>query len=433
MRRLDRRDGDAGVEQAMQSDGPDIAQRRGHMLMVIPSNIEVVDGAIIVDGDFAHYVRLYLEAFETVVVACTASSRGAFPTREPLEAISDDEGRLRIIVLPMSYREDRYVLKRGSVRRLLAGEIAKADFVVVAPHSAFDWPTLAAEICLETGTPYNMEADWNLQQVNWSNWSKLPFGVEKLRRYLWMKYHDPKYLHAMRHSTVALLHGHDVYNAYKAIAPNPQVVNNVCVTEDDRIEADALAAKIARVLAGAPLEIVYAGRAIEMKGPFEWFRTLIALRERGVRYRATWYGEGELLDPMRGFVAEHGLGDVVTVAGKVERSTVFEALFTADIFLFCHLTRESPRNVIEALAAGAPLIGFGSPFYEHLVQDHGGGRFVDSGDVDGLAEIVAALDRDRPALAELIAQAARSGQQFDRTKAVRRRIALMQQTLLPAA
>ena len=407
-------------------------RRNGHMLMVIPSNLEVVGGKIIVDGDFAQYVRLYLEEFESVVVACTASPQGTFPTREPLDSIPDD-GRLKLIVLPEPYREDRYMLKRGTVRRMLAGEIAKADFVVVAPHSAFDWPTLAAEICQETGKPYNMEGDWNLQQVNRSNWDKLPFGVEKLRRYLWMKYHDPKYFKAMRHSTVALLHGHDVYEAYREIAPNPQVVNNVCVTEDDRIEPDALAAKIDGVLTGRPLEIVYAGRAIEMKGPFEWLRTLIDLRSRGVSYRATWFGEGDLLEPMRAFVRENGLTDTVTIAGKVERSTVFEALFKADIFLFCHLTRESPRNVIEALAAGAPLIGFGSPFYEHLVTEHGGGHFVATGDVAGLSNLVTGLDADRPALGRLISNAARSGQQFDRTAAVRRRIALMKQYLLPAA
>lgn len=407
--------------------------RHGHMLMVIPSNLEVVDGRIIVDGDFAQYVRLYLDEFETVVVACTASPQGTFPTREPLESIPDEDGRLRLIVLPMPYREDRYLLKHGAVRRQLTEEIAKADFVVVAPHSAFDWPTLAAEICRETGKPYNMEGDWNLQQVNRSNWDKLPFGLEKLRRYLWMRWHDPKYFRAMRHSTVALLHGQDVFEAYRAIAPNPHMVNNICVTEDDRIGPDALALKQERVRAGGPLEIVYAGRAIEMKGPFEWLRTLVALRERGIAFRATWYGEGELLAPMRAFVADNGLSDAVTIAGKVERSVVFGALFGADIFLFCHLTRESPRNVIEALAAGAPLVGFGSPFYEDITKEHGGSRFVPPGDVDGLVGLVAGLDADRERLAALIGDAARSGRQFDRTVAVRRRIALMKQYLLPAA
>lgn len=407
-------------------------ERRGHMLMVIPSNLEIVDGRIILDGDFAQYVRLYLDAFDSVVVACTASPRGTFPTTEPLETVPDD-GRLRIIVLPQPYREDRYVLKRGSVRRLLTDEIAKADFVVVAPHSAFDWPTLAAEICLETGKPYNMEGDWNLQQVNRSNWDKMPFGVQKLRRYFWMKYHDPKYFRAMRHSTVALLHGQDVYEAYRDIAPNPYMVNNICVTEEDRIGPDALAAKIDGVLAGKPLEIVYAGRAIEMKGPFEWLRTLVELRSRGIAFHATWFGEGDLLAPMRSFVAEQGLGDVVTIAGKVERSTIFRALFKADIFLFCHLTRESPRNVIEALAAAAPIIGFGSSFYEDITAEHGGGQFVSTGNVDALSDRVAALNADRPALAKLISDAARSGQRFDRTSAVHRRISLMKQYLLPVA
>src|SRR6202007_304696 len=132
---------------------------------------------------------------------------------------------------------------------------------------------------------------------------------------------------AMGNSTVALLHGHDVFEAYKAVAPNPYVVNNICVTEGDHIPPAALEAKRESVLKGGPLEIVYAGRAIGMKGPFEWLRTLILFGGKGVAYRAPGFGGGGLLEPMRAFVVEHKLDNAVTIAGKVERSAVFEAAF----------------------------------------------------------------------------------------------------------
>lgn len=405
--------------------------RRGRMLMVVPSNLESHDGEHILDGDFADYVRRYLDAFEQVVVACPLAPAGTFPTLEPLAAVRHD-GRLKIIVLPEPYREDRYFRKKRQVAAILREEIGLADVIVIAPHAPFDWSTLAAKLCIEAGKPYNMEGDWNLQQVSWSSWDKLPFGIQKIRRYFWMKHHDPIYFSAMRHSTVALLHGYDVFEAYRDIAPNPHMVDNYCVTPEDRITDDELNDKLARATYGAELNIVYAGRAIGMKGPMEWLESLLLLREAGVRFRATWFGDGDQLERMREFAASRAFGEQVCIAGRVGRDEVFTALKTADLFLFCHLTRESPRNLVESLAAGAPIVGFGSPYSDHLVARHGGGQFVATGDVAALANAVIELDRDRKRLSGLIAAAARTGSHFDRDESVAHRIELMKRYLIPA-
>lgn len=405
--------------------------RRGRFLMVIPTNIEVRDGRIIVCGDFAEYLRFYLEAFDEVVVACPPGRPGSFPLLEPLEAI-DSEGRLRIIVLPEPYREDRYLLARSSVAAMLREEIAAADIVTLSPHSAFDWSTLAADLCIAMGKPYAIESDWNLQQVNRSDWSKLKPGINKLRRYLWMRWHHPKQLRAMRHSAVALLNGWDVFEAYRTVAPNAHMVEKYCVAPDERIADAALGAKLAAVAAGAPLKIAYAGRAIAMKGPTEWLEALRRLRDRGVAFHATWFGDGEMLPTMQTFVREHGLGEAVTLAGRVERRVIFETLFESHLFLFCHLTRESPRNLVEALTAGAPIVGFGSAYSEYLAGRAGGGRFVETGDVDALVEVVAALDADRGALAALISDAAASGRTFDREQCVRQLVAHWKGALMTA-
>lgn len=399
------------------------------MLMVIPSNIESHNGGVMVDGDFAQYLRFYLDEFESVTVACPLAQNDSFPTLEPLATIPDD-GRLRVIVLPLPYREDRYFLSIRQVRKVLKEEIQRSDFVVVAPHSAFDWPTLAAEICIETGKPYNMEGDWNLQQVNWSTWRNLPIGFNKLRRYFWMKLHDPRYYRAMRNSSVALLHGHDVFEAYRDIAPNPELVNNFRITDKDRIKQADLNSKVERAVHGEELNIVYAGRSIEMKGPFDWLEAMRKLKHRGVHFKATWYGDGDLLPAMKSYVLEHELAQEVTLAGRVERKVVFQHLFCAHLFVFCHLTRESPRNLVEALAAGVPIIGYGSPYAEHLVEHHGGGEFVPTSTIDKLVEELTRLNKDRLYLGDLILNAAASGQLFDRDVSVKQRITLMKHYLL---
>ena len=52
------------------------------------------------------------------------------------------------------------------------------------------------------------------------------------------------------------------------------------------------------------------------------------------------------------------------------------------VLVFCHTTPESPRNLVEALISGCPIVGYHSDFAAELVGD-GGGAFVTTGDVKG--------------------------------------------------
>lgn len=406
------------------------AESDDSLLLVIPSVMGLdTKGELHFDQDFSNNLVAYLAAFSSVTVACPAAEAiSQFPGTVARRDLPHGE-RLRAVVLPEPYREDRYLRHRGAISRLLGQEIDRARYLLISPHAPFDWSTLAAEICIAKGRKYNMEGDWNLPQVSRHIWSKMPFGLNKLRKRLWLAYHDPKYMRCLRHSALSLLQGDDVYNSYKDIAPNPFSVLNVQITEKERIGPQALTAKLTQIRRGGPLQLVYAGRAIEIKGPMEWLGTLLRLKQQGIDFRAIWFGEGNMLEAMRAFVRENGLEQCCELPGNAPRERVFERLQQADAFLFCHMTKESPRNVVEALAAGAPLLGFGTDFTRGLVREQGGGTFTEVGNVAGLADIVARYARDREALAELTQAAAASGQSFDRDKAIQERITLMRRYL----
>src|SRR5690349_13427217 len=91
--------------------------RKGRLLMVIPAILRVEDGRVLLDEHYANNLRSYLKSFEHVVVASPA-----FETQQknliPLEQVEGHE-RTTIHVLPLPYREDRYLRHRQSVRRLL--------------------------------------------------------------------------------------------------------------------------------------------------------------------------------------------------------------------------------------------------------------------------------------------------------------------------
>lgn len=396
------------------------------LLLVIPAvAYEGGEGARL-DKDFANNLSAYLANFDAVTVLCPAlPERAAVPGSVTNLADMDGADRAMVTLLPEPYREDRYLRHRARVSALIGAEIDRATHLLISPHSAFDWSTLAALIAIDKRRAYDMEADWNLQNVSWAQWREMRPGPNKLRKYLWIKLHTHAYLKCMRGSSVALLQGGDVFEAYKDIAPNARKVLNVQITEADVIDDAALQAKIAPVAAGQPLDIVFAGRAIDMKGPREWLAVLERVYDRGVAFRARWFGAGDMLDELRGLTSRSRAGGAITFEGAVSRAQVMDATRGAAMFLFCHKTAESPRNLVEALASGAPLVGFGSAYSRDLVSRHGGGAFTGMGDVDALAGLVADLHDDRSRLAAMIGQARASAMTFDRDAAIHERIGLI--------
>jgi colanic acid/amylovoran biosynthesis glycosyltransferase len=407
----------------------------GRLLLVIPPVALRVNGEVQLDIDFASNLRAYLASFETVVVACPfqpSMQHSGFPATVPVDSIAGHE-RATVIELPYPYREDRYYRNLGTMKTLLQDEIDRADYLLFSPHAAFEWSTRAALIALEMGRSYDMEGDWALANVSWSQWRGMPWGPTKLRKWFWIREHCKVYDRCMRGSSVALLQGQAVFDANKDIAPNPHKVLNVQVTPDDYLSEAELDRKLAGIERGEPLQLVYAGRAIAMKGPFDWIDSLVELAAQNVAFQATWFGDGDLLDAARERVGRNGLERMVHFPGRVERDAAMATLRHAHLFVFCHQTEESPRCLVEALTRAAPIVGFGSLYASDLVEGGGGGAFVPVGDWRGLAQIVSNLDRDRAALAQLIRAAHRTAQSFDRDAAIANRIALIRRYVVPPA
>lgn len=220
---------------------------------------------------------------------------------------------------------------------------------------------------------------------------------------------------AVRHADLSLLHGATVFNHFKPIARNPHQVEDIHYTEADRIGAAGLAAKIADAAAG-PLRILYCGRAAAMKGPLHWISALVALKRQGVTFTARWAGDGEMLPEMREAARAGGLDDAdLRFEGFVADPEIVRSFYReAQVLLFCHLTNESPRNLIESLHSATPLVGYGDPYAEALVAEQSAGILVPRGSVDALVSTLAGLDRDRARLQELIGAAGASAAHLTR-------------------
>ena len=394
---------------------------------VVPPIVRDVGNGLEMDLDFFNSLKIYLEHFKSFVVASPVRTTGAdaqgLSQCIPLSELPWGPDRFRFIPLPTIYQPIDFLRAIPGVRKLLRAEIEASTHLIFTPYSLIgDWPTIAIREAVKLNRPYTIEADGvhgdvmrkrHISDVAWKRW---------IKRNVVFPAFDRSHRYCLENSTLAVFQGQDVFNAYAKHCRNPLKLNHhIPVYAGDHISDEQLQAKLKSIAKGDPLKIVYAGRAIDMKGPLEWVDTLYELDKLGVKFEATWLGDGPMLDEVKARVAKLGVPGL-TFAGFVsDREAILGALRKAHVFLFCHNTLESARILGEALASGTPLVGFRTDYPADLVAEHGGGLLAPMGDVKGLAAIVCELDADRRQLAQIVESAARSGREFDREKLLHRR------------
>lgn len=394
----------------------------GRLLFVIPSVLSFSD-RIEVDNDFAEELRLCLDNFDEVRICCPISPRSSNSGLRRGRAIDDlpNQHRMKFIFLPLANDLRSHAMSYFGVRRTIEFEIRKSDYLVFSPHKLIgDWPTLAAREAVRQNKKYAVEADVVYEKVGRISKERSSRKKQIVHKNILEPIFTHRHRLTLKQSSLALLQGQDVFDAYGPYCSNAHKVYHMPIDEGDYISSDELAAKLASLDKDRPLKICYAGRAIAMKGPMDWLQVLRHLEARGIKFNATWLGDGDLLNAMRTQSPDVSLPGYVS-----DHDEIMKTLRETDIFLFCHKTPESPRCLVEALASGCPLVGYGSSYPRDIVSQKGGGSFVDVGDVNGLVDMVARLDQDRDRLKDLVRSASESGRLYSRDATMQRRIDLI--------
>jgi glycosyltransferase involved in cell wall biosynthesis len=125
---------------------------------------------------------------------------------------------------------------------------------------------------------------------------------------------------------------------------------------------------------------------------------------------------GFLPDEHRGYIEgltrqmqEWGLGSEFEYRGEVDRAEKIKFLHTLDV-LSVPATYHEPKGIflMEAMAAGVPVIQPRHGAFPEIIENTGGGLLVESGSADALADGLLALWRD-PALSETLSAAGAAG------------------------
>lgn len=373
---------------------------------------------LLVEAQALNGMRLWAKHFDRVTVCAPElpQQRAEESTTiwaDPTQLLA--EGRVRFEPLPWGYHPREHFRFRSDVTRRVEALVSAHRYLCFSNLGAFGaWGNLGAAAAHALGRPYSLWFDWVLHEMHKhepapSMWRTVRnSGVAAI-----VRFHTQR---AVRNCSLGLFHGQTVYDAYAPLCRHPELVHDVHVGAADVISDKDLAAKIADTGYRKTLRVGYAGRVHPMKAPLDWIDTMAqtATAIGSERLQATWLGDGPLLEAARHRVAELGLQGRVRFIGFVsDRAQVLSFLRQQDVFVFCHLTPESPRCLIEALISGTPLVGYDNSYARELVGGSGAAVLTPARDTTKLGQSLARLAQDRGALAYLVRQTAGSRALFN--------------------
>jgi glycosyltransferase involved in cell wall biosynthesis len=163
----------------------------------------------------------------------------------------------------------------------------------------------------------------------------------------------------------------------------------------------------------APPLLLALGRFVEKKGPLLTLRAFARVRIDEPHARLVMLGEGPLRDRCIELARDFGIEDSIDFPGSVDHVDVAEWMRKARCFVQHSLRAEdgdsegTPVAVLEAASCGLPVVSTRHGGIADAIVDGTGGFLVDEGDVDGMADRLLQLVRDRELAARMGAAAQR--------------------------
>lgn len=165
--------------------------------------------------------------------------------------------------------------------------------------------------------------------------------------------------------------------------------------------------------ASRPLEIVFVGRIVPIKGADILVRAVAGIPG----CRLVIVGDGPELESLRLLVGRLGVN--ADFVGETSRGEARRHIAMADVLAIpsrkAIFGRQEglPRVLVEAWAAGVPVVASRSGGMTEVLDGQGGGILFEPGDVRGLRQIIAGLASDPRQLSELKRQAVQRASEFD--------------------
>lgn len=393
------------------------------MLLVLPVPFRRVNNQLFIEEQAHHGVRRWLDSFESMIVAAPVMPEFLAKKRPEISwvVVNGLPLNVRLIELPWAYRIDHFFRTLMKTRNLLGQLIDESRYLQFAIGGLWgDWAAVGALIAQKKNRKYCIHTDRVEHKVILHQAKFLSF-TRKLRiriESFLMMHLERKVISGCQ---LGLFHGMDTWTAYNSwMQTNGGNSKAYCIHnihDEGLLETDNTTCETTKDFNNT-VHILYAGRFVLDKAPLDWLGVINLIYKAGAKFQATWAGDGPMRTEFEVQIDEHGLKQFINTPGFIQdRSILAELYLKSDIFLFTHITPESPRCLLEALRFGIPIVGYDSDFARDLISNHQGGVLVRRGDVKALAAAVKLLIDDPEQLNHLKSCALKDGSRFS-SKAV---------------
>ena len=134
-----------------------------------------------------------------------------------------------------------------------------------------------------------------------------------------------------------------------------------------------------------PLNVVTIGSLIRRKGVDTIIRAIEALKQQR-NINLDIVGEGQLRNELQQLVSNCGLNDRIVFRGALAPNEIADVLRQSDLFVLSSYSEGRPNVVLEAMAAGLPVVATDIDGVRELVSDNKTGLLFKPGDFKSLSE-----------------------------------------------
>lgn len=170
----------------------------------------------------------------------------------------------------------------------------------------------------------------------------------------------------------------------------------------------------------APIRVLAVGRLIWQKAHALLLEACAAARDRGHVFHLRLVGEGPLRAETEERIRALNLGDRATLVGAIPREQVWAEYRKADVFVMSSVSEGSPFVILEAMAAGLPVIAPALHGIPEMIRDGHDGLLFRTGSVEDLTEKFVRVLGDAALRLSLGTGAEASAKSFDHSLSVGR-------------
>ena len=177
-----------------------------------------------------------------------------------------------------------------------------------------------------------------------------------------------------------------------------ELVEKFKITPENKISVIELGFELDELFKLPPREnkevinIGIVGRLVPVKNHKMLFKVAKRVKGKGLRVKIAVIGDGEMREELEKYVIELGIEDKVEFRGWIkDLKAIYEGL---DIVVLTSLNEGTPVSLIEAMAAGRPVVTTNVGGVKDIVEDGKSGYLVESGNVEEFTKKLLELVRD---------------------------------------